>query len=142
MMSEETPQTTSFIDLTTFGKMFNATMSYRTDSTIYRPYGFIDKISRTSAKNKSTLPIPKMLHQGSDLAMPTGTRAPDWIKASIKQKVAVSKLSLITANSLQLCIIFYLSLTYFSDKRNSMDCISLPYQYAKGGLCNGASKTY
>merc|ERR1719195_1968471 len=61
-------------------------MSYRTDSTIYRPYGFIDKISRTSAKNKSTLPIPKMLHQGSDLAMPTGTRAPDWIKASIKQK--------------------------------------------------------
>ena len=102
MMSEETPQTTSFIDLTTFGKMFNATMSYRRDSTIYRPYGFIDKISRTSAKNKSTLPIPRMLHQGSDLVMPTGTRAPDWIKASIKQKVAVSKLKPLTADSFRI----------------------------------------
>ena len=79
MFTEKSPQMTDFIDVNAFANLFNATMSYRRDSTIYRPYGFLEY--QGGGQDGS---IPKMLHE--DLKTRDAV-APSWIRNSLLKKV-------------------------------------------------------
>ena len=79
MFTKESPQMTDFVDFNAFANLFNATMSYRRDSTIYRPYGFLEY--QGGQKDAS---IPKMLHE--DLKTRDAV-APSWIHNSLLKKV-------------------------------------------------------
>ena len=82
MFTEESPQMTDFVNFGDFADLFNATMSYRRDSTIYRPYGLLKRLG----SHKPYPAVPQNLFH-PDMKIPSDAEAPTWIRESLLKKV-------------------------------------------------------